>query len=59
MQVVFCFWFKMLLIFCNPAVVAEWDYEWLQIQVAEGYRSKIWISLGTCNYDGEIVTNKQ
>ena len=49
--------FKSQLLNCYyPAVVAEWVYERLQIQVAVSHRSQVQIPLGTCNYDGEIVT---
>ena len=41
------------------AMVAEWVYEWLQIQVGESHRSQVQIQLGTCNYNVEIVTKKQ
>ena len=37
----------------NPALVADWVYERLQIQVAESHRTQVRILLGTC--DGEIV----
>ena len=41
-------------------MVAEWVYEPLQIQVAESHNTFLFrIPLGTCNYDGEIVTKKQ
>ena len=33
----------------DSAMVAEWVYEQLQIQVAESHRSQVWIPLGTFN----------
>ena len=42
-----------------PAIVAEWVYERLQIQVAESHRSQVPKLLETYNYDGKIVTKKQ